>query len=410
MTPRFLAPQIHAALKDTPVLYLQGARQTGKSTLVQAIAREHGFSDYLTLDTAAVMGAAESDPEGFIAGLTGATVIDEVQRVPRLAVAIKAAVDKNRRAGQFLLTGSANVMALPGLSESLAGRMELHTLWPFSQGEIAGCRESFIDRAFAPEFRALDAEAIAERDVIERIVRGGYPEARSREKEERRRAWFDSYLTAILQRDVRDLAHIDRLSDMPRLLALLASRSCQLVNYADIARSLSIPQTTLKRHITLMEMTFLIRLLPAWYTNIGKRLAKSPKLLLVDVGLLTHLLAVDAVRLQSDRTLFGHVLETFVAMELCKQRGWSKTKCGLFHFRTEAGQEVDLVLEDASGRLVGIEVKAGATVEKRDLRGLEAFAAAVGDRFVRGFIVYTGDTAVPLTKRLRALPISQLWS
>jgi len=251
---------------------------------------------------------------------------------------------------------------------------------------------------------------LAERDFIRRIIVGGYPEAQHRAKDERRHAWFESYLMSILQRDVRDLANIDRLSDVPRLLTLLASRVCQLVNYADVARSLSIPQTTLKRYIALMEMTFLVRLLPAWFTNIGKRLTKSPKLLLTDTGLLTHLLGVDSVRLRSDRTLFGHVLENFIAMELFKQLGWSRKKCGIFHFRTEAGQEVDLVLEDASGQLVGIEVKAGATVEKRDFRGLEILAEAVDNRFMRGFVLYTGDTVVPFGKKLLALPIGHLWA
>jgi uncharacterized protein len=409
MVPRNLASRIVDALHDTPVVYLQGARQTGKSTLVQAIAREHGFKDYLTLDATTVFAAAETDPEGFIAGLEGPIVIDEVQRVPRLAAAIKSAVDKNRRPGQFLLTGSASVLALPRLSESLVGRVELHTLWPFSQGELIGRRESFIDRAFAAKFRSSEAKGVTERELLRMLVVGGYPEAQTRKRDERRRAWFDSYLTTILQRDVRELINIDRLAEVPRLLAILASRTCQLVNHADIARSLAIPQTTLKRHLALMEVTFLVRLLPAWFTNIGKRLAKSPKLLLIDTGLLTHLLAVDAARLHSDRTLLGHVLENFVAVELLKQLGWTRRKCGLFHFRTESGQEVDLVLEDASGRLVGIEVKAGATVERRDFRGLEAFAAAVGDRFVRGIVVYTGEISVPFANRLHAIPIHHLW-
>lgn len=410
MIPRHLSPQIVDALCDTPVVYLQGARQTGKSTLAQSIARELRFAAYLTLDTTAVLAAAENDPEGFIAGLEGPTVIDEVQRVPRLAIAIKSAVDKRRRAGQFLLTGSASVMALPQLSESLAGRMELHTLWPFSQGELSGRRESFVDRMFAAKLRTPAAEVITDRDVVRRLIVGGYPEARSREKDERRQAWFDSYLTAILQRDVRDLANIDRLADVPRLLALLASRVSQLVNYTDLARSLTIPQTTLKRYMTLMERTFLVRLLPAWFANIGKRLTKAPKLLLVDTGLLTHLLGVDAARLRADRTLLGHVLENFVAVELLKQLGWSRNKCRLFHFRTEAGQEVDLVLEDAAGNLLGIEVKAAATVERRDFRGLETLAEVAGSRFVRGIVLYTGDAVVPFGKELRALPISHLWA
>ena len=217
-------------------------------------------------------------------------------------------------------------------------------------------------------------------------------------------------MTAILQRDVRDLANIDRLAEVPRLLALLASRTCQLVNYADLARNLTIPMTTLKRYLAMMEMTFLVKLLPAWFSNIGKRLTKSPKLLLLDTGLLTHLLAVDADCLQANRTLLGHVFENFVAVEVLKQLGWSQKRCKLFHFRTANGQEVDLVLEDASGQLVGIEVKAGATVQRRDFRGLETLAAAAKDRFVRGVVLYSGDQMVPFGERFHAVPIPCLWS
>ncbi len=410
MIPRHLSHSIIAALADTPVVYLQGARQTGKSTLARAIAESRGFSDYFTLDSATVLGAAEADPEGFLRGLAPPVVLDEVQRVPRLLLAIKSAVDNDRRPGQFLLTGSASILALPKVSESLAGRMELHTLWPFSQGEIAGRQDAFVDRVFSAALELPGIQRTSDRELIQRILIGGYPEAQCREKHERRRAWFDSYITAILQRDVRDLANIERLSEVPRLLALLASRACELVNYADIARSLSISQTTLKRYMALMETTFLVRLLPAWYANIGKRLTKSPKLLLVDTGLLTHLLGTDADRLRSERILLGHVLENFVATELIKQLGWSKARCGLFHFRTQAGQEVDFVLEDSSGRLVGIEVKASATVDKKDFRGLKIFAETVGSRFVRGILLYTGDVAVAFGDNLLAIPVSCLWS
>ena len=410
-------------LRDTPVVYLQGARQTGKSTLARAIAERRHPARYVTLDTAAVLAAATSDPEGFVAGLERPVVIDEVQRAPALALAIKAAVDADRRAGQFLLTGSAGVLALPRLSESLAGRMELHTLWPFSQGELRGVRETFVDRMFAARLAAHgtgaaatgatpDTEAAPETqaDLIERICRGGYPEAQARESRTRRRAWFDAYVDAILQRDVRELANIERLSEIPRLLALLASRISQPLSFADLARTLAIPQTTLKRYMALMETTFLVRLLPAWSSNLGKRLAKAPKLMLADTGLLAHMLGVDAGRLRRDRTLLGHVLENFVAMELTKQLGWSETPCRLFHFRTPAGAEVDLVLEDRAGRLVGIEVKAAAAVQRRDFRGLETLAALVGERFIRGVLLFTGTTAVPFGPKLLALPVSQVWA
>ena len=400
------------ALRDTPVVYLQGARQTGKSTLVLAVAERQHPAQYLTLDTAAVLAAALSDPEGFVSGLERPVVIDEVQRAPALALAIKAAVDADRRPGQFLLTGSASVLSLPALSDSLAGRMELHTLWPFSQGELVGVRETFVDRMFAEKLVTSDTktDTDTEKSLIDRLCAGGFPEIRTRRSQARRQAWFDSYVDAILQRDVRDLANIERLTEIPRLLALLASRAGELVNFADLGRTLGIPQTTLKRYLALMEMTFLVRLLPAWFSNLGKRLAKAPKLLLTDTGLLAHLIEADEERLRRDRTLLGHVLENFVAMELIKQLGWSARRCRSFHFRTESGAEVDLVLEDRAGRLVGVEVKSAAAVRQQDFRGLETLARLAGDRFVRGVVLCTGTTVVPFGRNLFALPVSQLWA
>lgn len=410
MISRYATRRLLDGLRDTPIVYLQGARQTGKSTLVRAIAKHHHPAAYLTLDTAAVFAAAAEDPERFVMGLDRPVVIDEAQRAPALALAIKAAVDADRHPGQFLLTGSASVMSLSRLSESLAGRMELHTLWPFSQGELSGVRETFVDRVFAAKLLTPEAAPERESSLIDRMCKGGYPEIQARKRQTRREAWFDSYIDSILQRDVRDLANLERLSEIPRLLALLASRVAQPVNFADLARTLAIPQTTLKRYMALMETTFLVRLLPAWFSNIGKRLAKAPKLLLVDTGLLTHLLEANANRLRRDRTLLGHILENFAAMELIKQLGWSGRRCKLFHFRTESGVEVDLVLEDRAGRLVGIEVKCAAALQRQDFRGLETLAEISGRRFVRGVLLYTGATAVPFGRKLHALPLSQLWT
>ena len=410
MRDRHATDALLDALHDTPVVYLQGARQTGKSTLVRAISERQHPARYLTLDTAAVLSAASNDPEGFIAGFDRPVVIDEVQRAPSLALAIKAAVDANRRPGQFLLTGSASVMSLPALSDSLAGRMELHTLWPFSQGELANVRETFVDRILAERLVTPATMPDTEKSLIDRVCTGGYPEIQTRRSHTRRQAWFDSYVDAILQRDVRDLANIERLSEIPRLLALLASRAGELLNFADLARTLGIPQTTLKRYMALMEMTFLVRVLPAWFSNLGKRLAKAPKLLLADTGLLTHLVEADGNRLRRDRTLLGHVLENFVAMELIKQLGWSKRRCRLFHFRTESGAEVDLVLEDPAGRLVGVEVKSAVSTRQQDFRGLEELARLSGDRFVRGIVLCTGTTVVPFGRNLYQLPVSQLWA
>lgn len=410
MIERHLTQRIVDALKDTPVVYVQGARQTGKSTLVQQIAKGVHAASYYTLDAAAVLSAAQGDPEGFIAGLDGPAVIDEVQRVPDLALAIKAAVDKERTPGRFLLTGSANVMALPRVADSLAGRVELHTLWPFSQGEIEGNRVSFVERAFVDKgARIHGKEDFKEGALVERVLVGGYPESQSRKKAERRRAWFESYITTILQRDVRDISNIENLTEVPKLLALLASRACSLVNYADMARSLAMPQSTLKRYMALLEATFLVRLLPAWSSNLGKRLAKSSKLILSDTGLLAHLLGMDRTRVKHDRTLFGHVLENFVAMELIKQLSWSAVGLQLFHFRTNSGQEVDFVIEDRSGGLIGIEVKAGANIDSKDFSGLRLLAELTGKRFRHGFVLHLGDVPVPFGKNLHALPIQYLW-
>lgn len=410
MLQRHLTRAILGSLTDSPVVFLQGARQVGKSTLVQNLAEQGHVARYLTLDDAVTLSAAHTDPQGFVAGLDGPVIIDEVQRAPGLALAIKAAVDVDRTPGRFLLTGSASVLVLPKIAESLAGRIEIHTLWPLSQGEIAGDDEHFIDAVFRPDFSPAEVPAEGWAAITKRLATGGYPEMLNRKAADRRRAWFGSYINAILQRDVRDISNIRDLTELPRLLALVASRAASLLDYADLSRSLSMPQTTLKRYMGLLEATFLIQTLPSWFTNIGKRLVKSPKLLLNDTGLLLHLLGADADRLRINPTLGGGVLENFVALELLKQRGWSTVQPNLFHFRTHNGDEVDLVLEDAAGRIVGIEVKASATVDGSHFKGLKVLAEAAGSRFVRGIMLYTGATAVPFAKNLHALPLPNLWS
>lgn len=410
MIYRHLTQSLLEALRDTPVVYVQGGRQTGKSTLCQEIAHGPHPADYYSLDAAAVLAAAREDPEGFIAGLAGPVVIDEVQRAPDLALAIKAAVDRDRAPGRFLLTGSASVLTLPRVADSLAGRVELHTLWPFSQGEIDGRRESFLERAFAGGGAVgPEPEEREEGDLLERVFAGGFPEPRSRKSPERRAAWFESYITTILQRDVRDISNIENLAAVPRLLSLLASRVCSLLNCSDLARSLSLPQSTLNRYLALLEATFLVRLVPAWSTNLGKRLVKSPKLLLSDPGLLVHLLGLDRTVAAENATLFGHVLENFVAMEITKQLSWWRAGSRLFHFRTSSGKEVDLVVEDRLGRVIGIEVKSAAKVEARDFAGLRLLAELAGERFQQGFVLYRGAALVPFGRNLHAIPIEHLW-
>lgn len=409
MFKRHIQARLLEALADTPVVLLVGARQTGKSTLVRHLADSVYPARYLTLDDATTLAAARHDPTGFLAGLEGPVIIDEVQRAPELFLAIKSSVDRQRQPGRFLLTGSANVMLLPRLADALAGRMEILTLWPLSQGEIEGAEEDFIDRLFAKELRWPAKAALDRTEVIERVLRGGYPEVLQRETEDRRRAWFGAYLTTILQRDVREIANIEGLTDLPRLLALLATRTSSLLNLADLSRSIVIPQTTLKRYMSLLEATFLVQPLPAWSAHLGKRLVKAPKLVLNDTGLLAYLLGVNGQRLAEDRTLLGGLLEDFVVMELRKQASWSATGPRLFHFRTPTGHEVDIVLENAAGRLVGVEVKSSASVTADDFKGLRALQELTGRRFLRGVVLYTGSERVPFGPHQWALPITDLW-
>lgn len=405
MRRRHLLEPLRRALADTPVVLVNGARQVGKTTMVRAFPGRR----YLNLDDASLLAAARGDPAGFLGALSGPVTLDEVQKAPELFPAIKATIDRARRPGRFLLTGSTDVMLLPGLSDSLAGRMEVLSLSPFSQGELEGAREGFVEAVFARRPPAISTAEVPRRQLVERIVRGGYPEVQRRRSQARRAAWFDSYLTAVIQRDIRDLAQIDGVATLPRLLGLLAARSSATLNIADLSREGAIPQSTLARYLGLLSATFLLQTVPAWSANLSKRLVKAPRIHLSDTGLVCHLLGLGPERLLREPQRLGPLVETLVTLELRKQLAWSPTRARLFHFRTQTGQEVDLVLEDAAGRMVGIEVKASATVRAEDFRGLRVLAEAAGARFVRGVVLYSGPEAVGFGAHLIALPIDALW-
>ncbi len=408
MYKRNIENSIKEALADTPVVLLNGARQTGKSTLAKELAP--GIkARYVTLDDATMLAAAASDPAGFIQGFDGPVIIDEAQKAPPLFPAIKIQVDDDRRPGRFLLTGSANVLMLPILSESLAGRMEIVTLHPLSQGELRDRKEDFISGVFSPRLPELKDAEEDDLDIFGKLTWGGFPEILKRPTQRRRRAWWASYITTILQRDIRDLANIEGLTDMPRLLNLLAARVSGLLNVSELSRAVGLPNTTLKRYITLLEMSFLYQPLAAWSTNIGKRLVKSPKINLVDHGMTAHLTGWTDQRLARDPTYRGYLLETFVVGELRKQATWSDTPVDLFHFRTSTGREVDVVIENAPGDIVGIEVKATGSVTERDFAGLRALANVAGPKFFRGVVIYSGEQLVSFGEKYFAMPISALW-
>lgn len=409
MLRRNLLPKLRHALADTPVVLLTGARQTGKTTLVRQIAARQPQRDYFTLDDQTTLAAVQRDPVGFIAALGRPCVIDEVQRTPNLLPAIKLAVDDDRRPGRFLLTGSANVLSIPRVSESLAGRVELVQLWPLSQGEIERRREDFAAAAFAADFFLDRAGVLRPAELRQRILAGGYPDA-FRRSDPRRASWFESYITTILLRDVRDLSNIATLTALPRMLRLLATRLGGLLNMSDVSRGLALPNATAIRYLALLEATYLVHPVPAWSGNLGLRLVKAPKVFLCDCGLAASLLGLTTARLAPDPSPLGPLLENFVAMELVRQRAWSSVRFELFHFRTHAGRKVDLVVESEAGQIVGVEVKSAATVAASDCAGLEALAAGAGRRFVRGIVLYTGNRTVPLGERMYAVPIVRLWN
>jgi predicted AAA+ superfamily ATPase len=412
MLRRHLIDRLLDGLADTPAVLVNGARQTGKSTLVQSAELAGQSRQYLTFDDPGILAAAKRDPNGFVAGLNMPVTLDEVQHVPEIFPVIKAAIDRKRQSGQFLLTGSANVMLLPKLSASLAGRMEVLTLWPFSQGEIHGVRESFVDTLFSSKPVGWKEKTVALRrdELLETILAGGYPLAVVRQSAARRDAWFQSYVMTMLQRDIRDLANIADVTAVPRLLSVVAARAGGLLNFADLSRSVALPQTTLKRYFALLEGTFLVQLLRPWARNLGKRIIQTPKVYLNDTGLLAYLLGATVDRLKAEGNLAGGVLENFVIMELRKQSTWSTTQPELFYWRTASGQEVDMVLEDRAGKVAGVEVKAAATLSGSDVRGLQALSIAAGKHWLRGVVLYAGTEVIPFSSNLHGVPISRLWS
>ena len=362
---------------------------------------------YVTFDDELLYLAAKSNPAGFIADIEKPVIIDEVQRIPEIFLAIKMDVDKNRTAGRYLLTGSANPLLIPRLGDSLAGRMEVIDLMPLSQGEILGRDENFIDTAFSGTLQS-PKKNLSKEELYERILVGGYPSVQNISEEDRE-AWMRSYLNLILQKDIKDLAQIEKLSELPNLLKILASRVSGLLNVAELSRESKINAKTLHRYLALLETIFLVNLQLPWSSNRSLRFIKSPKLYLVDSGLLAYLLNINVRRALSDSMQMGKILENFVVNEIRKQATWSQTKVEQHHFRTADGKEVDIVLENRSGHIVGIEVKNSQRLTQEDFKGLRYLQEKTNDKFMTGVILYMGSQVVPFGDKLYALPINALW-
>lgn len=405
MYERFVERRAEEALSDTPVVLIVGPRRAGKTTLVRKFA--DAGRTYITLDDLTVLDAAQSDPAGFIRGLDRA-IIDEVQRAPDLLLAIKKTVDEDYRPGRFLLTGSANVLTLPRVADSLAGRMETIHLLPLARAEIASKEPTFLERLFAGKLRG-HRDAVVGDALIRLVLLGGYPEAISRMNERRRQDWLRSYLTSILTRDLRDIADIEKLTELPRFVRLLAEHSGQLVNYSQFGAGIGVSHKTGQRYVALLEQLFLIATVQPWYTNALKRIAKTPKLHFLDSGLLATTRGLSFERVKENRTEFGALLESFVFSEILKLMTASDLRLTPYHFRDQQMHEVDIVLERDDGRIVGIEIKASATVRSTDFAGLRTLAEANKERFAYGVVLYDSADLVPFGDRLSAAPLSCLW-
>lgn len=365
-------------------------------------------ADWRNLDTAATRQAAVADPAGFVDS-GELMVIDEIQRVPELLLAIKEQVDSDPRPGRYLLTGSARVLALRGLPDILPGRIETIELWPFSQGEIDGASDGFVDVIFDQgEALALESE-ISRQEYADRVVRGGFPEALARTNPRHRERFFDSYLADLVARDVSQLSEIERTAEMRALIRLLAARSGQLLVVNAVSSEARLPASTVHRYLGLLEKVFLIKRIPAWSRNVSARAIGTPKLALVDSGIAANLLGADTRSLLRPGGQFGPLLEGFVLMELARQLTWSRRRAELFHYRTKDKVEVDAILENRQGKVVGIEVKASSTVGSGDFRGLRHLADRIGDDFVTGIVLYTGTQTLSFGPRLRAMPVGALW-
>ncbi|HPX61667.1 MAG TPA: ATP-binding protein [Deltaproteobacteria bacterium] len=405
--PRYIQNQLHEALADSPVVLIHGPRQCGKSTLARKIGEQAGYV-YHTFDDDVLRAAASADPVRFIGDLGDQVILDEVQRVPELFTSLKAAVDRQRTSGRFILTGSVNVLMVPMLADSLAGRMEILRLHPLAQAELAGVRGDFPAKLFKGEFKIASHQRLGH-ELAERIVAGGYPAALARSTPRRRAVWYRDYIETLVQRDVRQLARISQLDALPRLLTLAAGQTARMLNTSDLASPFQVSRPTIRDYLTLLGNVFLLEELQPWHSNRLSRLIKTPKLHLGDSGVACALLGISAETLMADRQLMGQMLETFIYQEIRRQAGWHESPVELYHFRDKDGVEVDIVLESEGRYLAGIEVKAAATVTAADFRGLKKLRDATTERFSAGVVLYDGEVTASFGDRLFAVPIRTLW-
>lgn len=410
---RRIRPLVSDLLAEEPVIALQGPRAVGKTTLLRHIAAAHDVP-VLDLDDLATRGAVAGDPALFVSG-AAPVCIDEYQHVPELLDAIKTELNRDARPGRFVITGSTRHDALPAAAQSLTGRLHRMTVYPLSQGEIAGVHEHFLDVLLEDAGALVTAtpSATSRDDYITRIAIGGFPMVLDRNETARNR-WFDNYVNLSLQRDVQELSRIRQKEALPRLLARLAGQTAQVLNIRAAAEQVGLTPDTGENYTRLLEDVYLIHRLPAWGKTLRARAVATPKLHVVDSGLASRLLRLSPTQLaRHDATSlqqFGHLLETFVVFEILKQASWLGAVAGAGHWRTHDGIEVDLVLELDDGRIIAIEVKAGTRIAGKDLSGLKALRDELGDAFVAGVALHTGQRSYSPEDRIHVIPVDRLWT
>ena len=405
---RHVESRLREVLEDSPVVLIQGPRQCGKTTLARIVGRAGGHH-YISFDDEDARAAAEGDLMGFVRTLPERVILDEVQKVPEIFSSIKLAVDRDRTPGRFILTGSVSVPHVRGITDSLAGRMDIIRLHPFSQSELEGSVPGFPDALFSSEFDIWrDRNDSPEMVIMDKVAAGGYPVALQRSGE-RRADWYRKYVEMLVERDSRDIAAVRSPEILSSLLALAAAQTARLLSVNGLSSSFRLSRNTVQDYLFLLEKMFLLEKLPAWHSNHLKRLVRTPKLHVTDTGIACALMRMNAAALSANRLFYGHLLETWVLQELRRQLSGHGQPHAFSHYREKDGAEVDIVIERGASALAGVEVKASATVRDSDFRGLRRLRAAAGDRFSCGVVLYNGDRSLRFGEGLYAVPLRSLW-
>lgn len=411
LIPRGIDGELRDILSVSRAAAITGPRQAGKSTLARQLQTAGIVPNFYSLDDAGLRAAAQNDPDGFVLSLKRPAAIDEVQRAPELMLAVKQILDRDPAPGQLLLTGSADLITLKVVADALPGRVEYVNLWPLAQAEIVGSEVSIIDRLLEGMPPQISGAPKGRGAIAEVILEGGFPDARARDPRQRSR-YFRSYVQTVFGRDLPEIGEVRvEPSKLEQLLRLLAARTGGMANYAALGRQLALDDKTVKAHVQLLEQLFLLYRLRPFSTNLGARQVKTPKLLVADTGMVAALVGVDEARYSApdQGVLAGALFETFVVMEFVKQATWSTVSVELFFYRDTEKREVDLVIESASGDVVGVEIKSAASIAAADARGLRLLSNELGARFKAGVVIYTGEHTLSLEDRIWAVPVSGLW-